>query len=73
MFFCQNWSEHQWDLFKNRRSYNGKLLKQHIRQDSLQGKEMKIMKRQVALKGPVLKPVLDGPSPVQVWLWMRKV
>ena len=55
--FCQNWSEHQWDLFENRRSYirrwfDGKLLEQHIRLDSFQGKEMKIMKRQVTIKGP---------------------
>ena len=46
---------------------NGSVLhEQHLRQDSLQGNrtEMKFMKRQVAMKGPVLKPALNSPSPV---------
>ena len=57
-----------------RKWFNGKLLKQHLRQDSLQQNrtEMKFVKRQVAMKGPVLKPVLDSPSPVWVWLWIQK-
>ena len=49
-----------------RKLFNRKLLEQNIRQDSLQGKEMKTMKRhgEVAMKGPVLKPVLNVSCPV---------
>ena len=29
---CQSWSEHQWDLFENRRSYKKKMVQQKVTQ-----------------------------------------